>query len=624
MESNISRNGILEKIKTTYFLPTILILITLSIQKNAQDPINPIKLWVLGFAACWALANNRLLRDISKKNLKDISKNNLKGTGRFIYCCLVSSFVVFLFFAFLSSEVKTVSAIGDTGRNLGFLNYLFLALIGLYSVSNFHFHHIIDIYRAAIFISSVLSIYGLFQHFNLDFINWHNSYNPLILTVGNPDFSASLLSLFLVLMVAGIFFEKSNIIKLLSILPIIFTSIDIYWTQARQGIITSAIGLAVVTFICIRQKSKSISLLFFGLVTPLGVISILGTLQIGPLSSILYKSSINDRGYDWRAAIAMWKQHPFFGVGLDRYGSYFLQYESPRYPLIYGYTQSVNNAHNVFLQFFATAGIFVGISYIALILFVGWRALVALRSSSEREQIALAGLVAGWVVYVSQSVISVDVLSISIWGWIFGAGIVALSMNREVPSKKILEREKPVKFYLSNRKSKPILLSLCLVPLIVVFTSMYQNEVGLKNFLNKSFPLSQNERAAYAKQANDIFHQFLLNPNYKIQIAIALAKNNYVPETITSFQEIIKEDPKCVNAYSLLATVYENLHDYRSAIVLRKTLILLEPYGAINLLALEKDYVAIGDVELAQKIRNEIEVIAPKTDVSTQAGSLLS
>jgi len=34
--------------------------------------------------------------------------------------------------------------------------------------------------------------------------------------------------------------------------------------------------------------------------------------------------------------------------------------------------------------------------------------------------------------------------------------------------------------------------------------------------------------------------------------------------------------------------------------------------------------VAIGDVELAQKIRNEIEVIAPKTDVSTQAGSLLS
>ena len=616
VEFNVSRNGILEKIKTIYFLPTILILITLSIQKNAQDPINPVKLWVLGFAAFWAVANNGLLHNISKQKSK--------GSGSFIYYCLISLFVVFLFFAFVLSGVKTVSLVGDTGRNLGFLNYLFLAIIGLYSVSNFHFHNIVHIYRATIFISAVLSIYGLFQHFNFDIINWHNAYNPLILTVGNPDFSASLLSLLLVLIVAGIFFEKSNTIKLLSIPPIVLTSLDIYWTQARQGIITSAIGLAVVAFIYIRQKRKSISILFLGLLTSLGILSILGTLQIGPLTSFLYKSSINDRGYDWRAAIAMWKHHPFFGVGLDRYGSYFLQYESPRYPLIYGYAQSVNNAHNVFLQFFATAGVFVGVLYIALIIFVGWRAIVALRSSSEREQMAVAGLVAGWLVYVSQSVISVDVLSISIWGWVFGAGIVALSMNRGVPSGKTFEKERPLRLYLTNKRSKPIVLSICLVPLIFVFTSMYQNEVALKNFVNKSFPLSQNERIAYARQANDIFRQFLLNPNYKIQIAIALAKNNYASETITSFQKIIKEDPKCVNAYSLLSTVYENLHDYRSAIVLRKTLIHLEPYGAINLLALEKDFVLIGDRESAKKIRNEIEVIAPKTDVSTQASALLS
>ena len=53
------------------------------------------------------------------------------------------------------------------------------------------------------------------------------------------------------------------------------------------------------------------------------VCSVLGMLQKGPLQNLLYKDSVSVRGFYWRAAIEMLKSEPLFGVGSDRYGSFF-------------------------------------------------------------------------------------------------------------------------------------------------------------------------------------------------------------------------------------------------------------------------------------------------------------
>jgi O-antigen ligase len=283
------------------------------------------------------------------------------------------------------------------------------------------------IYLTAIYLLGGLTLYGVLQHFNLDFLPWKNDYSPIILMTGNPDFAASLLGLLVVISFAALFINISKNIKYLVTVEILIALLVIYWTKAWQGIAATIIGVSFVFTLLVWRRSKKLAFGLIGIEIIVAVISLLGMLQIGPLSNYLYKISITDRGYNWRAAISMFKNHPWTGVGLDNYASYFLQYRDEKYPLLFGYKQTVTNAHNVFLELFATGGIFLGLSYLALIIFIGIRAFKVLKNVADENRIFVGGLVAGWLVFLAQSVISVDTLVISIWGWVIGGAIVAIS-----------------------------------------------------------------------------------------------------------------------------------------------------------------------------------------------------
>ena len=326
----------------------------------------------------------------------------------------------------------------------------------------------------------------------------------------------------------------------------------------------------------------------------------------------------------------MFKAHPFFGVGVDRYAAYFLQYRAPKYPLIYGYTQTVTNAHNVFLQIFATAGIFVGIAYITLILFVAYRAYSAIRNSSGKEQMMVAGIVAGWIVFVAQSFISVDTLVISIWGWVLGGAIVALSLKQEQPIASTGAGRVPKSGQSQKRLTgevspyRSVVFALSLVALCLIVVPMYRNETATARFAQIQSPTDPAGKDIYRAIAKKTFGQPLLNPNAKANIALIMAKNGYGPEAISFFKETIKADPRNTNSYSLLSVVYENLKSPQQAIPYRKQLALLDPYGAENLVSLENDYLLTGDKSSAIAIRDSILAMAPGTDVAKRAAALIT
>ena len=603
-------------------IPLTLILVDIAVQKGASDPLNPIKLWFLGLLAMWTLANlttspymwNRLRREVRLKQLT----------------FLLAGFVSVSFLAFLLTPVKSVGLLGDTGRNIGFLNYMFLALVALYTALQIKLTNVKVLFWTVFMLSLPLSLYGFFQHFKIDFLKWGNLYNPIILTTGNPDFAASLLALFSVVVFAGLFIDFSKFIKTILITLLLFNILIIYWTQARQGLVAAAAGTGFLLSIFTWRKSKKVA---FALITAeliSGALFILGTLQIGPLTRWAYKASINDRGYDWRAAIGMFKAHPFFGVGVDRYAAYFLQYRAPKYPLIYGYTQTVTNAHNVFLQIFATAGIFVGIAYITLILFVAYRAYSAIRNSSGKEQMMVAGIVAGWIVFVAQSFISVDTLVISIWGWVLGGAIVALSLKQEQPIASTGAGRVPKSGQSQKRLTgevspyRSVVFALSLVALCLIVVPMYRNETATARFAQIQSPTDPAGKDIYRAIAKKTFGQPLLNPNAKANIALIMAKNGYGPEAISFFKETIKADPRNTNSYSLLSVVYENLKSPQQAIPYRKQLALLDPYGAENLVSLENDYLLTGDKSSAIAIRDSILAMAPGTDVAKRATALIT
>ena len=595
-------------------LPLGLILIDILVEPGAMDPLNPIKLWALGFIGMWSFSNIATSTILIKRIQSEII---LKVT-----VVLFGLFILFLLIASFLTSPKSIGFLGDTRRNIGFLNYFFLTLVAIYSTLKASIANIRQIYWTVLILCFFFSVYGLFQHFHKDIFKWNNQNNPIILTTGNPDFASSLLGLFFVICFTAIFIDFSKFTKLFLILLMPLTLLLIYWSQARQGLIAAAIGVGFIVTILVWQRRKKVAVYLFLSQLLLGIFSILGMLQVGPFIKYFYKASVNDRGYNWKAALAMFKHHPFFGVGVDRYGAYFLQYRDAKYALIYGYTQTVTNAHNVFLEIFATAGIFVGLLYILLTIFIGYRAFVAVKNNSGNRQICISGIVAGWIVFVAQSLISVDSLEISIWGWVLGGAIIGLSIDKpgSIPKSFTINRSSSNNILVNAN----LVFSLSCVALTFLILPMHRNEINTQKFLGIVAPTSPADEVLYKKAARNLYDQPLLNTDYKVAISAKMAQNSYGPEALHYFREALKADPRNASAHALISLVYENLKRPQEAIIYRKKLAILDPYGAENLLSLANDYLLTGEKSSAIAIRDSILAMAPGTDVAKRAAALIT
>lgn len=82
--------------------------------------------------------------------------------------------------------------------------------------------------------------------------------------------------------------------------------------------------------------------------------------------------AVVERMAHWQAAVAMWTDHPWLGVGIGNYEPAYSQYALPRWPLPLGH------AHNYFLNIAAETGLVGLVSYLgfcAAALLAAWRAI---------------------------------------------------------------------------------------------------------------------------------------------------------------------------------------------------------------------------------------------------------
>ena len=609
--------SLIETNRRFFVLPVLLGVVDLAFQKGAQDPLNPIKLLIAGILGLW------LLSDLLVN--KSVLNRNHRGLVTKVYLGLNLFFLLFLTLAALHTEIKSIGLLGDAGRNLGLLNYFILVLLSFYTYIRVDLFNLRSLYYVAFFLAFIFGIYGALQHFKLDVLNWKTPFNPIILTVGNPDFASSLLSIFAILSFAGCLIRPFGKLKILLLALSVTLSVEIFWTHALQGLINLFLGLGVLGTVYTWQRSRAIGVGLCALGNVLVASAFFGSLKLGPLSKYLYKASVTDRGYDWKAALEMFKSHALLGVGLDRFGSFFPQFKDANYVKLYGYDQTVTNAHNVFLQLFATAGFFVGITYLALMVFIGWRSLVALQKYSGTEQILVAGLVAAWVAYLLQSIISPETLSISVWGWALSGAIVALSVGKPFSN--------PVNFNTSSQGHKlpsksdllyrrGMLFSLLVIFFMFLIVPIERNETATYRLVTSKVSGNSQEVENFKKLANDTFKSVLINPNYKVAIALAMGRNNFGPETVSYMNRAILSDPRTLLPYSYLASYYEYFKSPSEAIGYRTKLAKNDPWNAPNLVQLESDYLAVGDKISAKDTQALVLKIAPGTPEALKAKSL--
>lgn len=321
---------------------------------------------------------------------------------------------------------------GVFGRQTGFVTYILLSAIALSAAllrSKKSFERLV---WALIFTGTVNVVYCAWALTFGDFIGWNNPYGNILGLFGNPDFISAFLGMFIAGTI-GFSFSKElpwifrGTFLALSLLALF----EIKKSHAIQGLVVTAAGLVIVGFYLIRARTKgalatSVYVLATGV---LGVFALAGALQKGPLTSLIYKTSVSLRGQYWKAGIEMGTSHPFTGVGMDGYGDWYrrarTEYAATTLP---GPRTITNASHNVVIDFFAYGGFPLLLTYIAL-LGIGLWAIIRVTLRQQQYDGIFVAFTATWSTYQLQSIISINQVGLAIWGWVLTGALVAYEFS---------------------------------------------------------------------------------------------------------------------------------------------------------------------------------------------------
>jgi len=496
------------------------------------DPINLPKFLILGTCSFAAIGN-----------LAPYLKPMINSEARLLaYAVLL--FLIVLMVTFFLSDAGTWSQVyGSHGRNTGLLAYIGLALmlISVVFVSNLSFSR--KLIWVLIVTGMVNAVYGFVQWSGSDPVNWDNPYNPIVGTLGNPNFVsahlgiADLASLALVL-------EKSRslVSRVILLLNVGLSLFVISQSSSSQGLLVFALGSTLIFYFKFLSALHPIVRVSYWLVVLAGsVVGTVGILNKGPLASLLYQGSVTYRGDYWRAGWKMSLDNPIFGVGLDSYGNWYRFARTEAAALRRGPDVTSNSAHNVFLDISSNGGFLLLTTYLLVFGLIFRSAIRVLKKSREFDAVGV-GLVGAWFAYVIQSVISINQLGLAIWGWVLGGAIIGYDLYRDrldAPRLSVKKGGRPEQ-----------------VPVAVVLTGTLGLVIG---FVVSLWPLAQDISFRSALESGDgakieaAAKEFPRNNYYYIYSAQILQENKIEDKALNLTRLAIASNPRDFAAWKLLA-----------------------------------------------------------------------
>ena len=410
MNSAVVERFIARSVGLCAFLTTVLVYTSVS------DPVNVPKMVVLAVVAFGSLGTLVLNH---KKHI--FSENRLLMTGLVLF--VTTSIMAVM----QSASPFNQNLYGTYGRNTGLLTYvslLFLMLVAaiIKKIENLKF--LMWALLSAGFINVAFCLWVLLFG---DFIGWSNPSGNILGTFGNTNFIGAFLGIFISVYVAYLINPGTkNMYRVLGAFVLVVALIEVNASNAVQGVIVSAGGVALVGFLHLRSKFKGnlIPSIYAGVIAAVGSVAVLGALQIGPLTDLIYKTSVSLRGEYWQAAINMARMNPFSGVGMDSYGDWYRRARDTQAMVLPGPSVVTNAAHNVPLDLLAYGGIPLFISFLILFALSAISVVRIIFRNREYDWVGV-GLVVGWTCYHVQSIISINQIGLAIWGWIFNGAVIA-------------------------------------------------------------------------------------------------------------------------------------------------------------------------------------------------------
>ena len=576
----------------------ILASVTLIFFSTFQDPFNVPKLIALLVCVVFVLS------DVMNK-LRDFFHSEYK-----IFSIIALIYLSALLISALFSDYIFISIFGDTLRRNGLITYVFLIIFMFYLIFAFKANQIITYVTFVGLISLLIGFYGVLQFSGRDFVKWSAS-GGIVSTLGNSNFTGALGAILASQMFIAIFQFKSNSkAYILSIVGSISAFSIIYFSKARQGFFASLFAIGLICSLLVFRKNRKLGSISIVAFVSILFVAVLGIFNHGPLSQVIYKYTIDVRSYYWKAAIKMFLNHPFFGVGIDRYGAYFKEFREVGYPLKYGFEITSTNAHNIVLQNFATGGIFCGVTYLVLVAYTFVRAFRYLLSKSNPNPEFVSVIFSGWIAYQIQGLVSIDNIGLSVWGWALTGLLIASTSAEQFNAN-------PLSLSIINGK-KYLVTALSLItilPLIGFLSVIESNQFKLRIGFA---PNQQETRSGFVSLASSTLRLPFLDPAYKTVIGGALLDYGEESLGLQTLNSVLASDKRNLNALSALSAYYELKGNLEQAINIRKQIEKYDPWNAKNDLQIARDYKFLNKSLSANEYANKGLSYAANSDVGEQ------
>jgi len=394
-----------------YFAFAITIIITPWIHKES---ISVPKLILLTTLAGYLVPNT--LNDI-----KAIIKYRF---GRYIVSIQIIIIIGLILIVAVSSAPFEQQLFGRSGRLLGLFSYISLAIIFIASIRHskiFQNQFMINIFAVS---GLIVSIYSICQSFGIDFVKWDTRTNGVISTLGNPNFVSAFIA---ASTIPIIFLAPRKYIILASLTVIPFSIFSIYRTESIQGFIALLVGLTCYLFFYINKIHKKFTGLFGASVFFVFGWLISGALGHGVFREFLYKASVESRGDFWRSAFTTANHNPFFGVGLDSFGDYYLIYRDEN-AANHTFAEFTDSAHNYLLDYASQGGyIFLGLNLlIILIVITSFISKQKQTNFFEKEAVAIFS---AWLALQATFIVSPISIPLMLWSTIFSGALISYSLG---------------------------------------------------------------------------------------------------------------------------------------------------------------------------------------------------
>lgn len=444
--------------------------------------------------------------------------------------------------------------------------------------------------RALLLSASLVSIYGILQHFGFDFFQWSSqTIDPArsFSTLANPIFLGAFLSFAIPFFLIEIFRSESLAESLALSGSLALVGSCLVFTYSRAAWLGTALSIMIViayTYQTMWQKRRVLLQVTLAIIAVAAISSLPAKTSPAQTYSFVERASstfeakeesADQRFAIWNTCPAIIKTRPLVGSGPDTFGLFFPKYKSVKVARRLRQPGLVDKAHNDLLQTATTLGLLGLLFYLWFIIVFFWKGFVNLkRESTSPLRWLQIGALTATLSYLVQIQFSFSVIIVAPMFWLL-VGVVASTWEHKTYTLKPTSPNiAKVIRYSSCLLLATIIIFILLNDTKAVVADTYANYGG-KNILNGDYKkaTTQLEQAVKLNPKEGIYHLFLGTAYSKIAggtQAGSPTQAYWLSKAEKSFKDASRLNPLDETPYLTLGEFYLSFGELGNPLLLQK------------------------------------------------------